>query len=153
MKQKTICFTGHRNLEHSEKEIKARLSTYIESFIKNDYTHFIVGGALGFDMLVAELLIELKNEFPRITLEIAIPCLDHTLRWNKSQKERYDNILQNADTKTLITQTYNIYSYQLRNKYMVNHSDIVIAYYNGKPSGTKNTICYTKKQGKEIFYI
>ena len=37
-----------------------------------------------------------------------------------------------------------------RNNYMVTKSDVVIAIWNGKPSGTSNTIQIAKNQGKKI---
>ena len=40
-----------------------------------------------------------------------------------------------------------------RNKYMVNNSDIVIALYNGKPSGTGNTLKYAKEKGRKVKII
>ena len=37
-----------------------------------------------------------------------------------------------------------------RNKYMVEQSDVVIAVWNGKPSGTGNTVKMAKLSGKKI---
>ena len=43
---------------------------------------------------------------------------------------------------------------QLRNQYMVDNSDLVLAIWNGKESGgTWNTIKYARKQGKKIQYL
>ena len=39
------------------------------------------------------------------------------------------------------------------NKYMVDNSQIVIAVWNGKPSGTGNTVKYAQEQGKTVFII
>ena len=36
---------------------------------------------------------------------------------------------------------------------MVNHSDIVLAVWNGKKSGTENCIKYAVKMGKKVEYI
>ena len=40
-----------------------------------------------------------------------------------------------------------------RNKYMVDHSAVVIAVWNGKPSGTGNTIRFAKERGCKIKII
>ena len=37
-----------------------------------------------------------------------------------------------------------------RNNYMVTKADVVIALWNGNPSGTSNTIQMAKNQGKKI---
>lgn len=43
---------------------------------------------------------------------------------------------------------------QLRNVYMVDHSELLISCYNGSPkSGTKNCIDYAKKNGKKIINL
>lgn len=42
---------------------------------------------------------------------------------------------------------------QKRNEYMVDHSDKVIAVWDGSKSGTKNCIDYAKKVGKDIIFV
>ena len=42
---------------------------------------------------------------------------------------------------------------QNRNKYMVDNSDIVIAVWNGKPSGTGSTVRYAHEKGKTIIVV
>lgn len=42
---------------------------------------------------------------------------------------------------------------QERNQYMINNSSLVIALYNGLNGGTKSTIAYAKRQGKEVVII
>lgn len=154
VKSVTCCFTGHRKLEHTEKKIKSMLLIFIEqAIIKKGYNHFICGGAVGFDTIAAETVLCLKNKFSHITLEIAIPCLNQTKKWNNEQKGKYEDILKQADKTTLISQVYNPYCMQLRNKYMVDNSTLIIAYFNNKSGGTKNTIEYAKRQNKEVLYI
>ena len=40
-----------------------------------------------------------------------------------------------------------------RNKYMVEQSDVIIAVWNGKPSGTGNTVKMAKQSGKKISVV
>ena len=50
MKNRTCCFTGHRDLpENCKAEITARLEIVIVSLIQSGYLYFGAGGALGFD--------------------------------------------------------------------------------------------------------
>ena len=42
---------------------------------------------------------------------------------------------------------------QERNKYMIDNSSLVIALYNGKVGGTKQTIEHAKQQGPEVIVI
>lgn len=48
---------------------------------------------------------------------------------------------------------YNAKKLQIRNKYMVDKSDILLAIWNGDKSGTKNCIDYAEQIGKSIDYI
>ena len=48
---------------------------------------------------------------------------------------------------------YNVGAYQRRNEWMVDYSSRVIAVFNGEPSGTKNTIDYTKRNGVLCCYL
>ena len=49
-------------------------SIVIELVEKHSVTHFISGMAIGVDMIAAEIVLELKKDYPQITLECAIPC-------------------------------------------------------------------------------
>ena len=42
---------------------------------------------------------------------------------------------------------------QKRNRYMVDKADMVIAVWNGSPSGTGKTVAYAKEQGKPVLMI
>ena len=67
--EKIACFSGHRHIEESEYDsvYKATLS-YVRELIYEDYTIFRCGGALGFDMMAADIVLSLKEEFPDIKL-------------------------------------------------------------------------------------
>ena len=153
----TICFTGHRpkGLPWGYNEnlvsclnFKKYMKKLLVIKINEGYNCFIVGMALGIDMIVAEILLELKLEYD-ISIECAIPCLNQESRWSRIQQERYKGILKKCDKVTYISRNeYTVDCMQKRNEYMVNNSDLVIAVWNGSASGTLNTINYAK--GKNI---
>ena len=61
MKEKTCCFTGHRKIPSDRYELVAkRLKDEVEELIKQGYTYFGAGGALGFDTLAAQTVLEIK---------------------------------------------------------------------------------------------
>ena len=47
---------------------------------------------------------------------------------------------------------YSKISYIIRDQWMVNNSNLVIAVYHGVPGGTEQTLAYAKKTGKDILY-
>ncbi len=40
-----------------------------------------------------------------------------------------------------------------RNRYMVDHAEIVLAVWNGSPSGTSQTVWYARETGKPVWII
>ena len=59
-------------------------------------------------------------------------------------------ILEYADLVRYICKGYSMASFQIRNEWMVGHSNRVIAVFNGESGGTKNTIDYAKDKNIEI---
>ena len=148
------CFTGHRKLNAPIEEIKENLYEAItHAIILKDCKRFICGGAIGFDTLAAELVLEAKNIFHSLTLEIAVPCENQSESWSQAQKEKYDEIISQADKVTLLSTQYTKNCMQKRNEYMVDNSSLVIAHYDGSAGGTKNTFEYAKKHNKEIVLV
>lgn len=159
----TACFTGHRpsslpcgyDEEHPDcLKIKSQLRRMISGLIeKKNVSHFIAGAALGVDMWAMEIVLELKKQYPGITLEAAVPCSSQAARWNAEAKERYGRLLSLCDRVTLVQEHYTPDCMMKRNEYMVDSSDYVVAVWNGKPSGTGNTIKYAKRRGKPVYSI
>lgn len=160
---KTLCVTGHRPdglpWKNDLKDIRCsnfikQLEEYLIFAILNGYTHFIAGGALGIDTLFALSVIKLKEEYPNITLEIAVPCETQSKGWNSHDKSVYNYILKNADKVTCLSQKYYVLCMQKRNEYMVNGSDCVLCCYNGvRKGGTYNTIKFAQKNNKKLLFI
>lgn len=160
---KICCFTGHRpqNLpfrfhEADErcKKLKEALKTEIIRMItENSVTDFISGMAVGVDVYAAEIVLELKNQYPQVWLECAIPCEEQAIKWKEADRERYYHIIEQSDKETLLQKRYTSDCMQKRNEYMVDKSDYVIAVWDGKPSGTGNTVRYAKSKGKEVIVL
>lgn len=149
------CFTGHRpeKLIRSEEEIKAALREEISQAVQDGLTVFITGMARGVDLWAAEIVLDLRKRNQEVKLICAIPHEGFDTRWSASWKQLYHHVLDNADLVRIITSGYHTGVYQIRNKWMVNHSARVIAVFNGQPSGTKNTIDYAECQGVPVRII
>ena len=88
---KTCAFTGHRpkGLGYPESDgrctaLKEKLRSLIIRMIeKEGVTHFISGMAQGVDMYAAESVLELKKQYPQITLECAIPYERQAAYWSE----------------------------------------------------------------------
>lgn len=161
--KKTVCFTGHRPQtitylwdESSLKSfaLKSKIKKSIVYLIKEKgVTHFISGMAIGVDMIAAEIVLDLKKKYPNITLECAIPCETQANQWSEKYRDRYFSIIEMSDKETLLQTHYTADCMHKRNRYMVDHSDYVIAVWDGSPSGTGKTVMYAKEKNKEILQI
>ena len=158
----SCCFTGHRPEklpwginENSNNCIKVKEMIYqnIEYLIQAfGVKHFISGMARGIDMMAAEIVLQLKKHYP-ITLESAIPCEEQAINWPESDRERFYQIAAQADRETILQHHFTRNCYLKRNRYMVDHSGIILAVWDGTRSGTSYTINYARKKGRDIYVI
>ena len=154
-----MCVTGHRpnklyGYDLTDDRWIALKEDFKQILIENKCDEAITGMALGVDTIFAYAVLELKEDGQDIKLHCAIPCRNFSGKWYIYDKIKYYNILSLADTVKLVSdEEYKPYLMQKRNKYMVDHSDKVIAVWDGSKSGTKNCIDYAKKVGKDIIYV
>ncbi len=125
------CFTGHRpeKLGVPEWKVKAALQREIKAAILEGYTVFISGMARGVDLWAAELVLELRESGAAIRLICAVP---------------YPGVNCGGYGKDC---------FQRRNQWMVGYSNRVIAVYNGKRGGTRNTVEYARGCGVTVVKI
>ena len=149
------CFTGHRpeKLSLSEAEVKSLLEKAIDTAIENGFTTFITGMAPGVDIWAAEIVLEKKKHNAALHLICAVPHPGFEKRKTKYEEERYKKIIDNADYTQMICDYYFRACYQRRNEFMVDHSNLVIAVWNGEKSGTKNTIDYAERKGVKVVSV
>lgn len=138
---KTVMVTGHRpqRLQGQEKEI----SKWFNDKIKELNPSVAVSGmAAGADQIWAMAVLD--NYIP---LECYIPYK----RQFYHPQEEY--ITGRASAIKFICEEFSKESYTIRDKAMVDNSDIVLAVWDGvKTGGTWNTIKYAREQGKEIYF-
>lgn len=149
------CFTGHRpeKLTASEWEIKRALEKEIRQAIADDMTVFISGMARGVDIWAAEIVLELRKAGMPLRLICASPYEGFEKSWSVEWQQRYNTILAEADLVRFICKGYSRVCFQIRNEWMVDHSNRVIAVFNGEKGGTKNTIDYAKKESVDCIAI
>ena len=150
-KSKTVCFTGHRVLYEKREEIESKVEAAVRECIGNGSEVFIVGGAIGFDTLAAEMVIRLRKEFPHIRLVLALPCPpeQQSLKWTEAQRKQYQDTINQADEVLILSDNYTSSCMLDRNRYMVDNSCKIICYLRSERGGTKYTVNYAKKQGIE----
>ena len=151
---KTCCFTGHRIIKITP-ELVQRLRDTIINMIERGVADFYNGGAIGFDMLCAETVIELKAEYSDIKLHMLLPCppKEHVKRWNKAQIARYNEILQAADSVIVLSKHYTKECMKRRNERLVELADCCICYCNNPRSGTGQTVRIAEQKGIDVINL
>ena len=151
----TVCFTGHRpeKLTQSEDEIRKKLGVGIERALKWKYTTFITGMAQGVDLWAADEILALRKDHPEIKLICAIPYEGYSDKWDSEWKEKYENVKNAADEVYFICHQYMRGAPVIRDKWMVDHSSLVIAVFNGGKGGTKTTIDYACSKKTRVLNV
>ncbi len=149
------CFTGHRpdKMELGEKEIKPMLEKAIDEAIRDGYVTFITGMAMGTDIWAAEIVLERRKFNKNLHLICALPHPNFESRRSITEKMRFNKILRKADLVKEINTHYYAGCYQVRNEWMVDRSNLVIAVFNGQKGGTKNTIDYAKRTSIKVVNV
>jgi Uncharacterized protein conserved in bacteria len=153
MIEKTVCFTGHRDIPADKVEyVKSELRREIEAAVADGYEHFISGFAEGVDLMAAAAVVELREKYPQIRLEAAIPY-----------RKRVMALTENAETAALLRQCHiiGVHSeeyfrdcFMRRNRIMLFLSTRVIAVYDGRDKGgTVQTLRFAHIHEKEIHEI
>ena len=151
----SCCFTGHRpdKLPWGGREadprcqaLKARVARAVEEAYEAGSTHFICGMARGCDLYFAEAVLSLREARGDVSLEAAVPCPSQANSWPRADQVRRRRILAACDLETLVQDHYSPGCMSRRNRYMVDHSAMVIAVYDGAPGGTRQTLEYAIRQ-------
>ena len=154
-KSKVACFSGHRKLPQNCEELRAKLKKEIIGLIERGVVFFGAGGALGFDMLAEETVLELKREYPHIKLVLVLPCPpeQQTLKWRADQRQRYYEIRERADKERVLSPQYTNDCMYARNRHLVDGSAYLICYLREQRGGTAYTVDYADRQGLQIIQL
>jgi uncharacterized phage-like protein YoqJ len=151
MREKTCCFTGHRQIspEHLPA-ISKKLKETLTFYIKKGYRYFGAGGALGFDTLAAQTVLLLKKQYPDIRLILVLPCQDQASRWQRQEIEEYERVKAAADKVVYTSDHYYNGCMHKRNRHLVDYSSLCICYLTNDSGGTKYTVDYALSRGLEV---
>lgn len=153
-KNRTACFTGHRELPSENlPEISKRLEDTLLTLIEQGYCYFGAGGALGFDTLAAQTVLRLRERYPQIRLILVLPCLNQTRGWQQADVDIYEELKRRADKVTYTSESYFRGCMQKRNRHLVDNSSGCICYLTKPTGGTAYTVDYARRRGLRIINI
>ncbi len=150
------CFTGHRpnalpafGREDAEemRQLVYLLGRAVDSALEDGVTDFYVGGAQGFDTLAAEAVLRQRDQYPNLSLRLALPGRDQAEGWRAGDLARYERILENAEEVWYAAELCSQESMRRRNRYLVDHASRCIAYLRRMRGGTLYTVNYALESG------
>ncbi len=154
MRDKTCCFTGHRELpEKGKADIILRTTDAVMELISEGYYRFCAGGALGFDTIAALTVLLLKDLYQQVELHLILPCKDQARGWPPMNQALYLHTLSLADSVTFVSERYTRGCMHRRNRQLVDSSSACICFLTRPTGGTAYTVRYAQSQGLRIIPV
>lgn len=141
----TCCFFGHKDAPSS---IYDKLEEAIEKIITEDnVAEFLVGNQGQFDSMALRSWRAMKEKYPYISYNVVLAYMPtEKEEWNPY--EFRETMLPEG-----IESVHPRYAISWRNKWMVNESDIIIAYITHSWGGAARYTEMAAKKGKQIINI
>ena len=158
----SCAFTGHRpnRLPFPNEEdpgcilLKESLTEPIKGLIQGGVQNFLSGMAMGVDIWTAEIVLKMRRENPHLKLICVLPCPSQTDCWEVSMQKRYSAILAQSDKQFMISPVYKPGCMQQRDRWMVEHADLLLAVYDGiLRGGTAYTLQYAYFKKKPVLLL
>lgn len=149
-----VAFTGHRPDKLGGYTLPnptyLRVSSKIDQELRKLQPDTVISGmALGVDQWAAYIAHKLGIPFIA-----AIPFINQECKWPEKSQKTYHQLLRLASEKIIVSPGgYSAAKMQIRNQWMVDHCDILIAIWDQSPGGTGNCINYAQSIEKEIIFI
>lgn len=154
MREQTCCFTGHRDVPTELKpDIVKQLECILRNLIGKGIRYFGCGGARGFDLMAADIVLQLKKELPHIRLIMVLPCQNQTRGWRGEDLRHYERVLSQADKVVYVQEEYTPGCMQKRNRHLVNNSSVCVAYCTRRYGGTAYTVEYADRKNVTVIGV
>ena len=145
MRDRICCGFGHRvllmDIEKPLREVMERLAA------EEGMTEFYTGGMGEFDALFVRAVRSMKRANPHLRLVLVLPYLTRQAATEKAWYEsQYDEILIPAELDGIHPKA----AITLRNHWMVDHSDFVVAALRRNYGGAAEAARYAETRGKVV---
>ena len=147
----TVSFFGHREIDRF-REVERQLESLVLKLIdEKDYVDFLVGRNGEFDQIAATIVRRVKGYYRGNSSLIWV--MPYEMAEYRESKKEYDLYYDEVETCPESADTYPKAAYQIRNRSMVDRSDLVIFYVTHNSGGAYQTMKYAQNIGKTIINI
>lgn len=152
MKAFNVAFFGHRCIYNSV-QIENVLEQHIRRLIdEKEYIYFRVGRNGEFDLLVSSILHSVKKKYRNDNIEHTLVLPYYTAEYIANEKA-YEKYYDRIEHSIMATKVHPKAAIQVRNREMVDMSDLIICYFEQKKGGAYQTVKYAEKIGKPIINL
>lgn len=118
--------------------IKKAIENELRKLIDDGLEWIVISGGQGVETWAAEVVIELKNEFPHIKYSIITPFLEQEKNWNELKQQNYSYIVSNADFVTSVTKRpYEApWQFSEKDKFIIQNTDALLLIYDEENEGS-----------------
>ena len=148
----TVCFFGHRQLDDFslvEQRIEALINRLLN---EHEYVEFLVGRDGEFDQLVTSATLRCRKRLDTANCSViwVMPYLKSDYIKNR---ESYDSYYDSVEVCELSANAHPKSAIQIRNKAMVDRSDLCVFYVTHKGGGAYQTLQYAEKINVNIINL
>jgi uncharacterized phage-like protein YoqJ len=149
--KKSCAFAGHRVFYDAPDE--NLLKKCVINLVNQGVDTFYSGMAMGFDLFAANVVIDVKKDYPNVKLVACIPCLGQERYYSATDKQLYEKVLVNCDDVVVLSEHYYNGCMFVRDRYMVDNSEYLIVYMRQKVGGTIYTLNYARSTHKCVLVM
>ncbi len=122
--------------------IKAALKKELIPMMEAGLGWVLISGQLGVELWAAEVVFELKSEFPDVKLAVITPFLEQEVSWSQNNTEWYKSILARADFIDSVTKKgyEKPWQFRLKNQFFIEKSDALLLLYDQEKEGSPKYI-------------
>lgn len=149
-----VAATGHRPEKIGGYDFDAPKRVWIrarmrEALLVLEPQYGISGMALGIDQDFAFCCVELGIPFVA-----AVPFIGQESTWPRESREYYHELLSHAYCRYVVTGGgYSAYKMEVRNQWMVDNCDVLLAIWDGTSGGTGNCCEYAELVKRQTYRL
>lgn len=148
----TVCFFGHRQIDDFSL-VEQKVETFIIKLLnEHEYVEFLVGRDGEFDQLVTSAILRCRKRMDTANCSViwVMPYLKSNYIKNR---ESYDSYYDSVEVCELSANAHPKSAIQIRNKAMVDRSDLCVFYVTHKGGGAYQTLRYAEKADANIINL
>ena len=145
----TVSFFGHRQIDEA-RQVVERIDELVRRFIREkEYVDFLVGRNGEFDQYAASAVRLAKKDIDdtNSSLILVLPYMTAEYANNKASFEKY------YDEVEICASKHPKSAFRVRNRAMVDRSDLIVFCIDRSDGGAFQTARYTKRAGKEYLNL